>query len=376
MRVLHVLNELRPSGLENMLRTAGGCWRAQGIGGEILSTGDCLGSYTEELQRAGYRVHHVPFARSLRFLGAILGFFREHSFDCIHIHTERANFWYAALAWASGHRRIFRTVHSVFPFQGALRLRRMLQRLTMRHVFGVRTIAVSPSVQRVEIRSYGNRAVVLPNWFDSDRFVPASPAEHDAARSALGIGSKTFVISSVGNCGAVKNHRAILQAIASLREMDLLYLHAGQEIDDRGESALAAELGIAGQVRFLGGSSDVGAVLHASDAFVMPSLYEGFSIAALEAMGAGVPVILSLVDGLRDLAAETVPIRWVEPTAAGIASALEDLARLSREGRRAMGLQLSARAHHEFGIAVCAGRYAAVYRGFPVSSAPVQAAAC
>ena len=43
MRVLHILNELRPSGAETMLRAAAGYWHAQGTQGELLITGDSLG---------------------------------------------------------------------------------------------------------------------------------------------------------------------------------------------------------------------------------------------------------------------------------------------------------------------------------------------
>ncbi len=68
MRILHVLNELRPSGAETMLRAAAASWRQHGFTGEILSTGEVAGAYADALRLAGYRIHHLPFAKSWRFL--------------------------------------------------------------------------------------------------------------------------------------------------------------------------------------------------------------------------------------------------------------------------------------------------------------------
>src|SRR5204862_3217298 len=71
---------------------------------------------------------------------------------------------------------------------------------------------------------------------------------------------------------------------------------------DRGEcQALARELGIWQQTRFLGKQSELASVLSASDVFVIPSGNESFGLAALEAMACGVPVVSSDIGGLPEL---------------------------------------------------------------------------
>ncbi len=64
---------------------------------------------------------------------------------------------------------------------------------------------------------------------------------------------------------------------------------------------LAAELKIVERVRFLGNRSDVPDILAAADIYIQPSRWDGFGIAALEAMAAGLPVVVSNVPGLRDV---------------------------------------------------------------------------
>jgi UDP-glucose:(heptosyl)LPS alpha-1,3-glucosyltransferase len=68
--------------------------------------------------------------------------------------------------------------------------------------------------------------------------------------------------------------------------------------------ALAKRLGIAERVRFVGGVSDVRPYLAAADAFVLPTLYDPFPNAALEAMAAGLPVVTSGKCGAAEIVRE------------------------------------------------------------------------
>jgi glycosyltransferase involved in cell wall biosynthesis len=349
-----------------MLRSAASYWKAHGIEGEILCAGAVPGSYAASLQAAGYLIHHLPFTPIPAFLMSIYRFLQSHKYDAIHIHTERAGFWYATLAYLTGHRRIVRSIHSVFPFTGGLRARRRLQRLIMRRALGVQMAAASESVKRSEQRTFHNTTSVISNWFDSDSYSPPLPGERDAARAALGIEPHALVISSIGNCSLIKNHAAILQALSQApNNSNIVYLHVGEEQADCQERRLTSELGLSAQVRFLGPLINARSVLHASDLFVMPSLHEGFGIAAVEAMGAGLPVALADVEGLLDFHTLSASIHWIAPTTAGVASAILYVQHLDPAERRAIGERLSTAAHQRFGITVGAAQYAALYRGEP-----------
>ncbi len=93
MRVLHVLAELHPSGAESMLLSARPVFLENGFDGEILSTGRAVGPFASLLRAAGYKVHHIPFAKSPRFFLDVYRLMRRGGYDVIHLHTERANFW-------------------------------------------------------------------------------------------------------------------------------------------------------------------------------------------------------------------------------------------------------------------------------------------
>lgn len=363
IHVLHILNRLNPSGAERMLHAAALCWRQAGITGEILSTGEDRGPFAEMLEAAGYPVHHIPFARSAQFLHRVYTLIRRGGYDVVHIHTERANFAYGVLARLAGVPRVVRTIHSVFPFQGLLRARRGVQRRFLR-LIGVTMVGVSPSVQRVEQEHFGNPVILVPNWYDSKRIAPPTPTQREEARRRLGLRPDQVAILTIGNCSPQKNHTSLLKALQWIPEsIPLVYLHVGLEAPGYPERRTAEELQQTGRVRFLGPMRDVVPALHAADVFVMPSVHEGFGVAALEAMGAGLPVLLADVPGLRDFRVMDVEeIVWVQPDPASIASGLRRLLELPQEERSAIGKRLHDAAQRSYGLHSGPAQYARLYK--------------
>lgn len=359
MKVLHVLNELRPSGAEIMLRIAAPFFREHGVECEILATGDSIGPYTSVLEAAGYRVHHIPFARSPAFFMAVARFAKRSGFDLVHLHSERGFIGYVLAARMAGLRKLVRTVHNNFNFDGWLRMRRGFERRAAERL-GVRFIAIAPGVAQTESHLYGTSPILIPNWFDSAHFHPAMPEARAAARAAFGIRDDDYVMVSVGNCSVVKNHTALIEALARCTDFPWRYLHVGLEEPGAPERALAERLGIADRIRFIGAVDDVRPILHAADLYVMPSHFEGFSIATLEALAVGLPALLADVPGLADIRRYLEGVSYCEPSADGIAMALRTLLQKGA-GLDDGATARSAAVHQTFGARRGVFAYSALY---------------
>src|SRR5687767_6919321 len=128
MRVLHILNELNASGAETMLRVAFPFWNKQAIESDVLSTGSSLGTYATALQAAGYQIYHIPVSPFLRFIPRAYRLLKSRKYNAIHIHAERASFWYALLAYVVQSDSTVRTVHSAFQVRTPRRIMFLLQR--------------------------------------------------------------------------------------------------------------------------------------------------------------------------------------------------------------------------------------------------------
>jgi glycosyltransferase involved in cell wall biosynthesis len=353
-RVLHVLGQFERSGAEMMLLQSAGEWQRHGYQLDLLATGPQAGPMLEPLRAAGYGTHHIPFRSNLRYLPSLqfasrfTKLCRSRRFDVLHLHTEAAMPLFVALGRGAGVPTIVRTVHNAFTFRGNLRIRKKIER-KLASAVGVRFAFVSESVQQVESEYFGNRGTYTPNWFDTTHFRPPSLEERTSARRALDCPEAATVIVTVGNCNEAKNHEALLQALIPLAaQQQVLYLHVGRERPDGAERRLAASLGLEASVRFAGSHPDPRDFLWAADLFAMPSLHEGLSIAALEAVGAGTPALFTNVRGLRDIADRTRWIRQVEP--ANLTYGLLACGQVPPPLARERALEDSATIHREFSI--------------------------
>lgn len=142
-----------------------------------------------------------------------------------------------------------------------------------------------------------------------------------------------------------KDHLTLLRALALLRQRGLqpplLLAGQGNARHRAAAQALARELGLEAQVRFLGHCPDVPALLMSHQLCVLSSHYEGMPLSLVEGMAAGCAVVGSAVPGIRELIQDGVNGRLV---AAGDAAALADaLESLLRDPARAAALAQAAR---------------------------------
>ena len=179
-----------------------------------------------------------------------------------------------------------------------------------------RVLCVSrPWVERLA-DEFGRHADLVRNGVDPGRFRPALDASErarDRERWALG---DRFAVLTVGGIEPRKGSLTLAAALAELRrrvpDRDPLLLVAGGTtlFDYRGEverfDAVTRELDVARHVRVLGTlpPEEIERLYRAADAFAFPSVKEGFGLAALEALAAGLPVVASDLDVFRSFLAD------------------------------------------------------------------------
>ena len=120
-------------------------------------------------------------------------------------------------------------------------------------------------------------------------------------------------------------------------------------------------LGIAGNVSFLGWREDLPSVLRSWSIFVLPSLDEGFGVAALEAMASGLPVVASDVGGLRELMQDGETGFLVPPEAPAEFAKKIRLLLENQELREKMGSAGRNRAEEDFSISTMVKKTADLY---------------
>lgn len=152
------------------------------------------------------------------------------------------------------------------------------------------------------LRLVESQCAVIPNGVDPEVF---RPCRDRSLRSELALADDAILVGAIGNIRWPKAYGVLLRAARILldRSQRFHFIIAGDCSNDLGRELveLSRSLGIEQQLSFLGLRADVARILHNLDAFVLSSRTEGFSIACIEAMACGIPVIATRSGGPEEI---------------------------------------------------------------------------
>lgn len=213
-------------------------------------------------------------------------------------------------------------------------------------------IAVSEAVKRSAMRHLGLPASdvrVIYNSIDQST-LHCEPDEPRRLRQEAQIPDTGFIFINVGRLAPQKGQSVLLRAFAPVAAAlpDAYLVLVGEGPEEEALASLARELGVSERVRFLGQRQDVGACLEMADAFIFPSLFEGFPLAPIEAMLKGLPCIVARIDPVLELFADGETGMLVAPgSVEELAAAMIKLYR-EPELRRRLGQRAHAEASQRF----------------------------
>lgn len=166
-----------------------------------------------------------------------------------------------------------------------------------------RVLASAGSVRDFYIRQVHADPAKVDVIYNAVDFAQARPARSKAdMRRECGVPADAFAAGIVARLTEQKGHRFLFDAMAAtpaLARMHLIVVGGG-DLHAALEQQVEA-LGLSDRVHFLGPRRDLGDLLGAIDAFVMPSLWEGLPLSLVLAMGAGLPVVATAVAGIPEV---------------------------------------------------------------------------
>lgn len=239
----------------------------------------------------------------------ILRICRLEHVDILHCHLSDAEFLGLLAARFKPGLRVLVTSHTPLAVpkgRAAVDPRNALRHLVSKILFqrAESIIAVSSETAKALPEALAvrpDKVRVILNGVDVDSLEHHAPSPGLA--DALGMGEKNVIALCTGRLTEQKGHDVLIQALPLVNQKldTLAVLLAGD-----GEWAgmlqdLAKRCGVAGQVRFLGARNDIADLLAFSHIFVFPSRWEGTSLALMEAMAAGKPIVATAVAGNLEL---------------------------------------------------------------------------
>lgn len=119
-------------------------------------------------------------------------------------------------------------------------------------------------------------------------------------RNELGVSEQDIVLLSVGELSRDKNHKIVLEAMKELSQFRCKYFICGKGNLEEKLTHYILENNLEGNIQLLGYRTDISELLQATDIYVFPSLFEGLSVALMEAVAAKIPIACTNVRGNVD----------------------------------------------------------------------------
>ncbi|HEX3086335.1 MAG TPA: glycosyltransferase [Pyrinomonadaceae bacterium] len=269
------------------------------------------GSLKQEAEQLGVgEIHEYPLTSfyDLNFvkqLGRLVSYVRENKIDVIHTHCFYTNIFGMTGGFLAGVPARVTSKGETDGFRTPLQKR--VERMSFR--LGHRVIANCLVVREMLIREGVNpqRVIQHYNGLDLARMKVLPDISRDRALAKLNLPAGKRFVTIVANLrNPVKDHPMFLRAAARVRATvpDAAFVIAGEGELMPSLRELAAELGIDGDVHFIGRCDYVAMLLHASNVGVLSSKAEGFANAILEYMAADLPVVATDVGGVREAIVE------------------------------------------------------------------------
>lgn len=146
-----------------------------------------------------------------------------------------------------------------------------------------------------------NRITIIYNGVDLKRFTPENRLMwRKSLRKSLSIPENSPVVLFVGSGFERKGLNTLVESISFIKDIDLKVLVIGKGNVDKYRMQ-AREKAISDKILFLGPQIEIEKYYAAADLFVLPTLYDPFSNATLEAMASGIPVITTKNNGVAEL---------------------------------------------------------------------------
>jgi len=299
----YVVNSLNPGGTERLVIEMSCTF--QSIFDVSVICLDRPGLWAAELRERGVPVHCLwrQPGLDLDMAWKLAAHCRTHDVRLIHAH-QCTPWFYAALSRLIHTRpRLLLEEHGRFFPEIRNRARELVNRLLINRLTQS-FVAVSQDIKSRLVEFEGVPSARIAVLYNGVRAEPLLAGHERAAlRAQLGFGPEAFIVGTVGRFDPIKNLPLLVRCLANVRREDtgIEGLLIGDGPEFAAISKQLASCSLADCVRLTGFRSDARTLVQCMDLFVLPSFSEGTSVALLEAMAGGVPVIVTAVGGNPEL---------------------------------------------------------------------------
>lgn len=269
---------------------------------DIIAQGPSNELYMEQYKAVGFNVYLIPTKKESLFknLSSLYKLMRSNNYDIVHANMTLTNFFPLSVAAMSGIKVRISHSHQACKHNIKSLALAYLSKIVATDYIACGTEAGKYLFGKSEFKILKNAIELEKYKFDN--------SIREKERELIGIKPHERLIGHIGRFTWQKNHALLIDIFEEIhkRNINVKLLLIGEGELEESIKEHVKQKGLEDFVIFCGVIPDVNCKLQAMDLFILPSLYEGLSIAAIEAQASGTPCIFSSAIGKETKVADNV----------------------------------------------------------------------
>lgn len=321
IRILHIVQKMEAGGTQAFLMNLYRNIDRNKIQFDFLVEYEEKEFYDDEIISLGGKIYYTNFRKTLnviKFKKTLSNILKEHpEYKIVHIHATAIGKICTDVARKCGVKTIIAHTHN----NSAVKDWKYYPKILLRKLYThgpTDFFACSEDAGRYTFKN--KKFTVIYNAIDIDKFLFKQEVRENF-RKELNIEDK-FVIGNIGRLHEQKNQSFLIDVFYEIQKKkdNAILLIVGKGPLENELKEKVSNLGINNKVYFLGNRKDIERIYQGMDVFVLPSLFEGLGIVAIEAQVSGLPVIAStgvakeanITDNIQNIdLSESINV-WVE----------------------------------------------------------------
>lgn len=290
IRVLHVLQRMEAGGTQTLLMNLYRNIDRSKVQFDFFVEYPEKQFYDDEIEKLGGKIYYNTFREDFNILKFQKNFEKvltNHvEYNIVHVHAYTVGYFILKVAKKCGVPvRIVHSHNNETTRDSKYLIKRLLQKLYP--IYATDFFACSEDAGKYLFKN--RNYIVLKNAIDSKQFI-ANKFIREQVRKDLNL-EHAFIVGHVGRMHPQKNHKFLLEIF---KEISKKIPNAALVLVGTGPLEKEVREQAAGlNVHFLGNRKDMSRIYQAFDIFLLPSLFEGLGIVAIEAQASGIPCLCS-----------------------------------------------------------------------------------
>lgn len=324
LHVLHMMGAMNVGGAESALLSLLGRLKDAHVHSDICVFSDRVGGYESQIIGFGYKVVRCKLSKNI--FSFILRFYlllKRRHYDVVDSNMAHFSGICLLVARLAGVPKRVNHFHNTSDVGKNSMLRRIYKKIMVASILRNATniVGVSKDVLGYWVGpDWHNNPKISLRYNGLDTTAYHCQPDPDWLRNEFSIPLCYKIVVHVGRFIPQKNHSKLVEIAATYLQQyaDTCFILVGEGVLRPGIEGLVSRKGLEDRFRFAGVRRDVFRIMKNADAFLFPSVWEGFGIVVAEAIAAGLPMVVSDLPAIREIFAICGSAEMLSPQASSI----------------------------------------------------------